>query len=167
MQLYFRLFTAAAALGVVSLALAQDDGQRRCTPPTDPQTPQTPRPQPGAATGGGGQRPGGFGPTTHQPPKPYEDVITKDAKTQPGLFKVHQIRDQVLFEIPKNLLDRELLMSAQVVRTPPGMGGLLAAGMPAAQAVLRFEKRNDTLLMRIPQYSVRTKHDKGLEYGVG
>ena len=57
-----------------------------------------------------------------------------------GLFKVHQIRDQILFEIPKSMFDRELLMSAQVVRTPPGLGGLLAAGMPAGQSVLKFEK---------------------------
>ncbi|HLK15983.1 MAG TPA: DUF5118 domain-containing protein, partial [Fimbriimonadaceae bacterium] len=157
-----RLLTAAAVLGAVSLSFAQEDGQRRRTPPTDPQGPQNPQNprQPPAA--GGGQRPGGFGPTTHQPPRPYEDVITKDAKTQSGMFKVHQVRDQVLFEIPKNLLDREMLMSVQVVRTPPGLGGLLAAGMPAAQAVIRFEKRNDTLLMRIPQYNVRAKHDKGL-----
>ena len=165
MHFLVRLLTAATAVSLVSLSLAQDDGQRRRNPPTDPQTPQTPRAQtPG---GGGSQRQGGFGPATHQPPRPYEDVITKDAKTQPGLFKVHQIRDQILFEIPKSLLDRELLMSVQVVRTPPGMGGLLAAGMPAAQAVIKFEKRNDTLLMRIPQYNVRTKHDKGLEYGLG
>ena len=165
MHFLIRLLTAAAAVSAVSLALAQDDGQRRRNP-TDPRAPQTPRPQTGAA-GAGVQRPGGFGPTTHQPPRPYGDVVTKDAKTQEGLFKVHQIHDQILFEIPKAMLDRELLMSVQVVRTPPGLGGLLAAGMPAAQAVLRFEKRDDRLLMRIPQYNVRSKHDKGLEYGIG
>src|SRR5580704_2599810 len=101
-----RLLTAAVAVGAVSLTFAQEDGQRRRNPPTDPQTPPAPRTQTPVA-GGGGQRQGGFGPTTHQPPKPYEDVITKDAKTQPGMFKVHQIRDQILFEIPKSMFDRE------------------------------------------------------------
>src|SRR5271165_6926063 len=144
MHYLLRLLCAAAALSAVSMSFSQDDQQRRRTPPTDPQAP-TPRPQTGTAPGGP-QRAGGFGQGTHQPPKPYEEVITKDAKTQGGLFKVHQIRDQILFEIPKSLFNRELLMSVQVVRTPPGQGGLLAAGMPAAQAIVEFEKRNDQLL---------------------
>ncbi|MHB8636866.1 MAG: zinc-dependent metalloprotease [Fimbriimonadaceae bacterium] len=161
MHQIIRLLIAAAAVSAAALSLAQDDGQRR-RPPTGPQTPKPP-----IATPGPTAPPGGYTPSLHKPPKPYADVITKDATTQIGLFKVHQLHDQVLFEIPKALLDRDLLMSVQVVRTPPGLGGLLAAGMPAAQAVIRFDKRNDTLLMRIPQYSVRAKHDKGLEYGLG
>src|SRR5207248_677233 len=31
----------------------------------------------------------------------YEDVITKEAKTQEGVFKVHRIEDRLYFEIPK------------------------------------------------------------------
>lgn len=167
MKKLIRLLTATAVICTAALTMAQDDGQRRRNPtdPQSPTTPQTPRTQQTGAAGGF-QRPGGFGNSTHQPPKPYEDVITKDAKTQSGLFKVHQVKDQVLFEVPKEMLDREFLMSVQLVRTPPGLGGLQAAGMPAAQAVIKLDKRNDTLLMRVPQYSVRAKHDKGLDYGL-
>jgi hypothetical protein len=32
--------------------------------------------------------------------KPYDEVITKDAKTSPGLFIVHRVDDKVYLEIP-------------------------------------------------------------------
>ena len=78
MHSFIRLLSAVAAVSTVALTYAQDDTQRRRTPPTDPQTPQTPRPGGTAPAAGGGQRTGGFGPAQHQPPRPYEDVITKD-----------------------------------------------------------------------------------------
>src|ERR1700722_6086656 len=108
-----RLLAAVAVLGVFTLASAQQNPRPRRNP-TDPTTPQRGG---GAAAGGGAQRQGGFGPTQHQPPKPYEDVITEETKTQQGLFKVHRKGDQILFEIPKDLINRDLLMSVQVIRT--------------------------------------------------
>ena len=33
-------------------------------------------------------------------PKPYGRVVTADAKTRNGLFKVHRINNRLLFEIP-------------------------------------------------------------------
>ncbi len=161
MHYSIRLLAAVAVLSALTLTSAQNPQRRRN--PTDPTTPQRGG---GAAAGGGAQRQGGFGPAQHQPPKPYEDVITEETKTQDGMFKVHRKGDQILFEIPKNLIGRDLLMSVQVIRTPAGTGGMSAAGIPASQAVLKFEKRNDELLMRIPQFDVRTLNDKGLAYGV-
>lgn len=140
-------------------AIAQRNPNRPRRTPQNPQTP-TAQGQPTGFRGGGG------GTGVHQPPKPYADVVTKDAKTQEGVFKVHRIKEQVLFEIPKSMLGRDFLMSVQLIRTPPGLGGLLAAGMPTAQQVLRFEKRDDVILMRAPQYSVRVKNDAGLTYGL-
>src|SRR5579872_1465163 len=162
MHYSIRLLAATLALSAVTLSSAQDEQRRRN--PTDPQTP--PRTGGTPAAGAGFQRSGGFGPTQHQPPKAYEDVITADVKTQDGVFKVHRIKDQILFEIPKKLLNRDLLMSVQVVRTPAGVAGMTAAGIPATQAVIKFEKRGDELLMRIPQYNVRTRNDKSLAYGI-
>jgi hypothetical protein len=130
--------------------------------PTNPTVPQTG----GAQQGGGFGRAGGFGPTTHQAPRPYEDVITKEAKTHNGVFKVHEIGERILFEVPKNMLGRDLMMSVQVIRTPSGTQGMLAPGMPLSQIVIRFEKRKDMLIMRAPQYDVRVSKDAGLTYGL-
>ena len=35
--------------------------------------------------------------------RPYDRVITKDAKSDAGVFTVHRIRDRVYYEIPKDL----------------------------------------------------------------
>ena len=68
---------------------------------------QTPPPQEGGAAQ---ERPG---PAAAQPPsaepKPYEKVITKDAKTKPGVFTVHQVKDKWYYEIPKSELNKEFL----------------------------------------------------------
>ena len=40
--------------------------------------------------------------------KPYEQVITKKAKTDEGLFKVHYVDKKYMFEIPDSLLNREM-----------------------------------------------------------
>ena len=67
------------------------------TPPT-PQGPNTPRVPGGGRRGGGaaaggfqGVFPGGGGAAAAAKPRPYDEVITKAAKTQTGLFKTHQI----------------------------------------------------------------------------
>ena len=44
---------------------------------------------------GGPQRPGGFpGAQQSTEPKPYDKVITAEAKTRQGVFAVHQIKDK-------------------------------------------------------------------------
>src|ERR1044071_4282011 len=39
--------------------------------------------------------------------KSYDKVITKDAKSDEGVFTVHRIKDKVYYEIPKNQLNKE------------------------------------------------------------
>ncbi|HCV15812.1 MAG TPA: hypothetical protein DF637_05715, partial [Rikenellaceae bacterium] len=52
--------------------------------------------------------------------KPYSDIITSKAISQKGLFGVHQIGDKYFFEIPKNLLGREVLLVVRTVKTGGG-----------------------------------------------
>lgn len=51
-------------------------------------------------------------------PKPYDKVITGEAKSQDGLIKVHQVKGRLYFEIPKARLGRELLLVVSANRTP-------------------------------------------------
>ena len=46
--------------------------------------------------------------------RPYDRVITKDAKSDPGVFTVHRVRDRVYYEIPKDMLGREFLWVSQI-----------------------------------------------------
>ena len=43
--------------------------------------------------------------------KPYAKVITKDAKSDEGLFTVHKVKNKYYYEIPDSLFNRENLTS--------------------------------------------------------
>lgn len=67
--------------------------------------------------------------------KPYDKVITADAKTQVGLFKLHSLKGRLYFEIPKNLLDQQLLMVATATAVPAGTDHI---GRALNEDVVRF-----------------------------
>jgi len=79
-------------------------------------------------------------------PKPYKDVITKEAKSKDGLFKVHQIDDKFFYEIPDSLLGRDMLMVTTIARTADGIG---YGGERTNTLMLRWEKDNDAILLKV------------------
>lgn len=70
--------------------------------------------------------------------KPYDKVVTKDHKTDEGLFKVHTKENNYLFEIPDSLLRREMLMVTRIAKTASGIG---FGGAKTNTQVLRWEKK--------------------------
>ncbi|MDH3698101.1 MAG: DUF5118 domain-containing protein, partial [Flavobacteriaceae bacterium] len=54
--------------------------------------------------------------------KPYDEVITKEAKTDDGLFDVHQVDTDWFYEIPDSLFTREMLMVSRISKTASGIG---------------------------------------------
>lgn len=128
---------------------------------------QTPRPQgpPGARRGGG---PGGPGsPAQALKPgelKKYEDVITKEAKSQTGMFKVDRIGDKVYWEIPTSLIGRELLWQTEVAQLPHSVS---YPGTSLGIHVVRFTRRNNTVYLRDCNFDTRAfGPDKGVKTGV-
>lgn len=83
--------------------------------------------------------------------QPYGKVVTKDHKTDDGLFKVHKKDETYLFEIPDSLLKRELLMVTRIAKTASGIG--FGGGKTNTQ-VLRWERKNDNILLRIVSHDV-------------
>ncbi len=83
--------------------------------------------------------------------EPYSKVVTKEHTTDEGLFKVHQKADTYLFEIPDSLLKREMLMVTRIAKTASGIG--FGGGKTNTQ-VLRWEKKNKQILLRIVSYDV-------------
>ncbi|QNM87099.1 zinc-dependent metalloprotease [Polaribacter pectinis] len=83
--------------------------------------------------------------------QPYSKVVTKDHKTDDGLFKVHTKDDSYLFEIPDSLLKREMLMVTRIAKTASGLG--FGGGKTNTQ-VLRWERNNKNILLRIVSYDV-------------
>ena len=82
---------------------------------------------------------------------PYDRVITKDAKSDEGVFTVHRIKDRVYYEIPKDRLGREFLWVSQIAKTTLGAG---YGGQAAGNRVVKWERRGDRIFLRAVSYDV-------------
>ena len=83
--------------------------------------------------------------------KPYDKVITKEAKSDKGLFTVHKIDDQFFYEIPDSLFEREMLMVTRIAKTASGIG--FGGGKQNTQ-VVRWQKKDKKVLLRVVSHSV-------------
>ncbi len=84
-------------------------------------------------------------------PKPYNKVITKDAKSDEGLFTVHSLDDKFYYEIPDSLFNREMLMVTRISKTASGLG---FGGGKQNEQVLRWEKKGKKVILRVVSYNV-------------
>jgi hypothetical protein len=110
-----------------------------------PQDPPTP-----SAGGTGQERP--FGRPDQSPePKPYDRVITKEAKSDEGVFTIHTIKEKVYYEIPKSELGRDFLWVSQIARTTLGVG---YGGQAAGNRVVKWERKGNRILLRNVSYDV-------------
>ena len=100
-----------------------------------------------------GQRPDTSGvkkdiPPVKTGPKAYGEVITKKAVSQKGVFTVHFQDDKYFFDIPDQLLGRELLAVTRYVKVPGGAGKY--GGEEVNQQSILFEKGpNQRIFMRV------------------
>lgn len=84
-------------------------------------------------------------------PRPYDRVITKEAKSDEGIFTVHRIGERFYYEIPKAQLDKEFLWVSQIARTTLGVG---QGGQAAGNRVVRWERRNNRVFLRNVSYDI-------------
>jgi hypothetical protein len=84
--------------------------------------------------------------------KKYDEVITTNAVTKTGLFRVHRIEDSLYYEIPVEALDTDLLWVVQISETTAGNS---YAGMPVGDRVVRWELHGDRVFLRDVRYRIR------------
>jgi hypothetical protein len=124
------------------LIWAQDEP----TPPPDP----APAAGPTAASATPAA-PGGRQNNNDGEPRPYDRVITKEAKTQKGVFLVHQVRNRYYYEIPASELGKDFLWVSQIARNTIGAG---YGGQPTATHVVRWERHDNRVLLRELNFEV-------------
>lgn len=95
--------------------------------------------------------------------KAYDDVITKEAKTQEGVFKVHQLNGKIYWEIPASMLGRVFLWQTEVAQTPAGPA---YPGTALGTHVVYFERHANQVYMREQNYGMRTDSKGGIGVGV-
>lgn len=81
--------------------------------------------------------------------KSYSEVITDEAITSEGLFDTHMIEEDLFYEIPLDMLDREMLLLTRIARTPDGAG---YGGSKANTSTVRWQKNGDRILLRLVSY---------------
>lgn len=124
-------------------------------PAATERTPAAPPPAPGgedpqAGDEGGRQGRAGGAPATPQP-RPYTRVITAQARTDDGIFKVHRVGERVYFEIPKAELGKDFLWVNQIKKTTLGVG---YGGQALGRRVVRWERSGTRVLLRSVSYDV-------------
>ena len=80
--------------------------------------------------------------------KTYEDIITSKAKTDQGLFKVHELEGKYYYEIPRSLLGKDMLLVTRIAQIPSSLSPYLNAGSATNEQVVRWEMKNEKLLLK-------------------
>ena len=78
-------------------------------------------------------------------------MITKDAKSDEGIFTIHTIKEKVYYEIPKAELNKEFLWVSQIAKTTLGVG---YGGQAAGNRVVKWERKGNRILLRNVLYDV-------------
>lgn len=84
--------------------------------------------------------------------KTFEDIIGKEAKSDEGLFTVHEVEDKFYYEIPDSLLNKEMLMVTRIAKTANGLG--FGGGKQNTQVVRWVKKRKQIILQLVSYQNV-------------
>ncbi len=145
-----RIAAIAASISLAALTsgavYAQKPGPKPSPSPSPSPTPGVPPARPTVP------------PVVPGKPKPYAEVITKEAKTDDGIIKTHQIDDKVYFEIPKAVYGKPFLWVTTFSRIQTGY---LPFGLEVQDRTVIWERRGDKVLLRSSDYSMRSKVDDG------
>lgn len=86
--------------------------------------------------------------------KEYNQVITKEAVTSNGLFKIHKVLDKYYFQIPNKLLDKEMLLVSRIKKLPTGLGGgFVNSGTDINDQLIVWQRFQDKILIKVKSYS--------------
>jgi hypothetical protein len=95
--------------------------------------------------------------------KPYGEVITKEAKSDSGLFLVHKVKQRWFFEIPRKEFGKEFLYVLTQAKTQTGLG---YGGDYLNDMVVRWERQGDRMLLRSVYYAAVAADSLPVHYAV-
>jgi hypothetical protein len=128
--------------------------------------PAAPAPAPGQAQAGAQDTAGGraSGPARI---RPYNSVVTAQARTVRGMFVVHRVGDRLLFEIPLSELNKDQLAVGRYARAAaptggPGGGFGSYGGDRFVTRTLRWERDGNRIILRTPSYSIIAEPDSAI-----
>jgi hypothetical protein len=96
-------------------------------------------------------------------PKPYAEVITKEAKSDSGLFVVHRIKQKIYYEIPVRELGREFLMVTSMEKSQAGLG---YGGDNVNSQTVRWDRSGDRVILSSILYVATAGDSLPIKYAV-
>ena len=88
------------------------------------------------------------------PFKKYSDIVTSDAVTDEGLFKVHTVGEKYYYEVPFDLLNTDMLLVSRISKIAAGLGGgYMNAGSKTNEQVVRWSRVQNNIHLRSISYS--------------
>lgn len=92
--------------------------------------------------------------------KEYSEVITSEAKTDEGLFTTHFVGDKLYYEIPLDLMEKDMLLVSRIAGVPAGFGGgYINAGSKVNEQVVRWYKRGDNIDMKVVSFENQSEEE--------
>ena len=82
--------------------------------------------------------------------KPYKEVVKEEMESDEGLFTIHRDGQTLLYEIPNDLLNKELLTGHTHLAHEANNIGY--GGMKANTQVVRWQRQDDKVMLRIVSY---------------
>jgi len=96
---------------------------------------------------------------------PCRPNMPKEVRTLPGLFRVHVVCDHVLFEIPPDKLDRDMLVNVEFAALSTG-SDYVAPGSVAHNGVVRWVRRGNKVFLETVKYDMWAENASNLQRGV-
>lgn len=90
--------------------------------------------------------------------------LTSGLSQSEGLFSIHYSDGQLFYEIPDSLLGRDMIIMSRIAKTAQGLGW--GGDQLAPQQVVRWEKKNDRILLRGVSYDNSSSEDKPIYQAV-
>jgi hypothetical protein len=87
-------------------------------------------------------------------PKPYSEVITKEAITQEGLFAVHRVGAKWYFELAPDALGKDMIWYAEFAEAPYGVA---LNPKELGRRIVRWERNADSIEVRDMTGSLRLR----------
>lgn len=157
-----RNWLVLGALGTLGLAACQSTQQPAPAPAPRPAAaganaarpnvgdPQAPAGQDTVRAPGAGGQPPAVGGAGEPAPRPYNRVVTPNARSRDGVFKVHRIGSRLLFEIPRGALNKDMLLVVRGARVPVNAG--YGGQQLGPRRVVKWERRENRVLLRNVSY---------------
>lgn len=84
----------------------------------------------------------------------YDEVITKDAVSDKGVFTIHRVNDKYYYEIPDSLLQRDFLWISRFSDLPSGLGGgYVNAGSSVNEQMVVWQKFENKIVLKTKSYN--------------